>query len=948
LTVRLFPPLDNHDDWADFWRNDIGVNVIPADTEKKRTYENWKEWQDKPIPQETHNSWKSENAFSRGMAVILGDVYHRPDKDGQKFIFIDVDNQKAIEEIRRILGIVVRDKPYESLQFLAGDFLVEQHQDDLTRAHIYFYAKKTLRNKSSNKNNPTLCPKLTGNEIPSLEIKSEKGIAYCSPSYHINGHRYQIRGGEPISLDERQIDELEGQIAVLCRQYGVEYADSSACKPDDISGTHHEQSTLASKLWQANTIVFSGHNRHGAILSLIDSLLIKFPNESEEFLFQIAEMKNQRMCKDQNGNPAPLSETEMLSLFKQARAYAAKKLEERGKQENKNDSEERAEKTEDKEHDGRPRQFAQKFSSNDILVEAVLIRNKPYFLVSHQGSITIQATLALDDKILVPLDIDSYINKPYSFLSEEEVRLFIENANNENLDSLYRKTKSIWKKYVDADDFHISLCAADTVYTYYQDKIGLTHYLFFVGNVGSGKSNNLRVMQSLAYRNMTSTDITAANIYQFLGSMEEGQGTICEDEADDIDDDKDKMRIYKNGYTTGYPVLRTDTTYGRKQYRFHTFCFKAFAAERTPDSTKAKGFNQRIIQLTSLYGSPHYDISEVINPAGEEKYQGLLNELLETRNLLLIYRLLHFNDRISDIKLNIENREKQLFKPIIRIFQNTETLKTLLPIISKYVSQNRESNANTLYAFVYKTIKELIHLEHSAELESDKIWKRIKADLQGDEIPNRHQSYQSVEFGEISQKGIVQILKDVFGATKSKRHGQERKYVFDLSKIERLGKIYDLSIDIQVDQDDENGTHGTLVGLDAHLQGDEDGTHGMHGTLVEQDRHADRIGDQGRINNFGKNKEYDNKIISIDKQKLTEGHIADPKNVSQASRVSQKLVENGDASERNNNNVSQASHSESSNTIYRLGRSDIFACHNCRLRGDKWEMLKHPCKGAKK
>jgi hypothetical protein len=158
---------------------------------------------------------------------------------------------------------------------------------------------------------------------------------------------------------------------------------------------------------------------------------------------------------------------------------------------------------------------------------------------------------------------------------------------------------------------------------------------------------------------MTSTDITAANIYQFLGSIEEGQGTICEDEADDIDEDKDKMRIYKNGYTTGYPVLRTDTTYGRKQYRFHTFCFKAFAAERTPDSTKAKGFNQRIIQLTSLYGSPQYDISEVINPAGEEKYQKLLDELLETRNLLLVYRLLHFNDKIPDVRLNIENREKQ-------------------------------------------------------------------------------------------------------------------------------------------------------------------------------------------------------------------------------------------------------------------------------------------------
>jgi hypothetical protein len=365
---------------------------------------------------------------------------------------------------------------------------------------------------------------------------------------------------------------------------------------------------------------------------------------------------------------------------------------------------------------------------------------------------------------------------------------------------------------------------------------------------------------------MTSTDITSANIYQFLGSMEEGQGTICEDEADDIDEDKDKMRIYKNGYTTGYPVLRTDTTYGRKQYRFHTFCFKAFAAERTPDSTKAKGFNQRIIQLTSLYGSPQYDISEVINPAGEEKYQTLFEELLQARNLLLVYRLQRFNDKIPDIRLNIQNREKQLFKPIIRIFQNTETLKQILPIISRFVSQNRELNANTLHAFLYKTIKDLIHSENKAELESNQIWDRIKVSLQGDEIPNRPQSYQSVEFGEISQKGIVQILKDVFGATKSKRHGEGRKYVFDLKKLERLGKIYDLSIDIQVDQEDENGTHGT------------------HGTLVGLDRHVgEETSEEEIVNNFDKNKEYHKEITLQEQQGEGEGPSA---NASKGHQIS--------------------------------------------------------------
>jgi hypothetical protein len=32
--------------------------------------------------------------------------------------------------------------------------------------------------------------------------------------------------------------------------------------------------------------------------------------------------------------------------------------------------------------------------------------------------------------------------------------------------------------------------------------------------------------------------------------------------------------------------------------------------------------------------------------------------------------------------------------------------------------------------------------------------------------------------------------------------------------------------------------------------------------------------------------------------------------------------------------------------IFRLGHSDTWACHNCSLRGDRWFMIKHQCKGG--
>ncbi len=178
------------------------------------------------------------------------------------------------------------------------------------------------------------------------------------------------------------------------------------------------------------------------------------------------------------------------------------------------------------------------------------------------------------------------------------------------------------------------------------------------------------VLQYLGYRPLFDTSITAANIYQFLGSIEEGQGIILEDEADNIDRDIDKMKVYKVGYKSGTKISRLDISFGRKQHSYWTYCFKAFSAERQPDNTKAKGFMERVFVLSCSPGKPKYDTTEVINPAGDTNYDQLLGELNDIRRLLIIFRLVNYNKPISDIELNIFNRDKQLCKPLLRLFQD--------------------------------------------------------------------------------------------------------------------------------------------------------------------------------------------------------------------------------------------------------------------------------------
>ena len=278
------------------------------------------------------------------------------------------------------------------------------------------------------------------------------------------------------------------------------------------------------------------------------------------------------------------------------------------------------------------------------------------------------------------------------------------------------------------------------------------------------------------------------NIYQFLGGIEEGQGIILEDEADNIDRNDEKMRIYKVGYKSGTKVSRIDTSFGRKQQSYWTYGFKAFSAEKQPDSNRAKGFNERVFVIPCSTGNPQHDITEVINPAGDEKYSRLLDELIDMRKLLLIYRILNYGKPIQDIELNIKNRDKQLCKPLIRLFQNSDAVKEITGTLSKLLSEKKQRKGNTFEARLYSIIGDLVQ-KFGPALENKAIWISVKSNIDGSENPNKPQSYETEEFYSISQKKVTDILVDKFGAIRG-HDGSKRILVFDENTLDRLAPNY--------------------------------------------------------------------------------------------------------------------------------------------------------------
>jgi hypothetical protein len=115
---------------------------------------------------------------------------------------------------------------------------------------------------------------------------------------------------------------------------------------------------------------------------------------------------------------------------------------------------------------------------------------------SRNGVITIEDSIRFENRIIKPFETSSYLNEPYIFLSEERAKDCINRASSETRDTLYRKVESICKKYIVADSSHISLIASDIIFTDSQDKMGLTHYLFFVDD-NTKKDNTKMVSQTI-------------------------------------------------------------------------------------------------------------------------------------------------------------------------------------------------------------------------------------------------------------------------------------------------------------------------------------------------------------------------------------------------------------------------------------------------------------------
>ena len=139
---------------------------------------------------------------------------------------------------------------------------------------------------------------------------------------------------------------------------------------------------------------------------------------------------------------------------------------------------------------------------------------------------------------------------------------------------------------------------------------------------------------------------------------------------------------------------------------------KWLAMEELPDYKKIKGILDRSFVFRFIVGDVEYNIKDIIKYAGEPKFKPLHDELTDLRKLLLAFRMIHYNDVIPDLCLNIKHRSAELTKPLLRLFSSRNDspipLEEIRRALSKIISERNELKRNSIESKLREAVNNLI------------------------------------------------------------------------------------------------------------------------------------------------------------------------------------------------------------------------------------------------
>jgi len=409
------------------------------------------------------------------------------------------------------------------------------------------------------------------------------------------------------------------------------------------------------------------------------------------------------------------------------------------------------------------------------LFEGIYHDDKPMFLTKTKDGFSVVESVTNQGRKVVPKELGEFPYPPYGY-SEHAIP---------DREDLYWRVRNELDMFVDVDSIWKDYGAACVLLSYQQEKLLTVPYPFLHGDNESGKSSFLGVLGALSYRPLLGTTIPSADVYGYLEDSD-SPGVVLEDEAQGLDRDLDKVKIYKAGYAQGAVVPRTFILERKRFIKyFRCFCFKAFAAEKIP---AVKGFNERCVFIPMFPGEPKKEWTE--RDAEDEK------RLRELRNVLLKWRLAsRLEWSLPQPALPFKARMRELWKPILQVTHGLTVYDQLLNFASRQAQERLSGKQNTLEGHIVKVVSELYVKDEPVPFTG--VWDALVKELEGkldDKKPNK---MDTPEFGEVTKQKVGYRLREILsGKSRSyrTREGFTKAYEFNEEQLRRTVKSYGFNI----------------------------------------------------------------------------------------------------------------------------------------------------------
>lgn len=728
----------------DRWYYNQGFNIIPVHFKNKKPLNSWKEWQEKNISKEIYEVFKKKEFVGNNCALITGKIYRGPNI-GKFLICIDIDNKLGIDIFLSYFG-------EKSLEGLSQKTIVVQHEDSKEeKAHIYFISEKpiTKRGRISGHNKDDKM-------IPLIEVKSDSSTyVVCPPSIYKTGYQYQIIGTNQIQvLNEENCKMLEDVLDRIYQKYSINYNPSTS----SFSFLTDELKNMAKTL-NIDSVKdkIPDGARNNTLLAVGDSLLSNHYNSKDiellkDFFFKI----NEKLCEK------PLERKELESIWNQAVSYIKKSFDE--KPFTKNYKTRQINNSQTKEDSNKKEYTVFKFTSNTHIYEAVIISGKPFFITFDNGYLKIVEEIDDETRAIKPPPLEEYASEPYVFENKEEIVKLVKmiKVKGVSIDSLFFVVNEFVSKFIVHHPHILDYISVLILFSYFQDRFPTVPYTMFVSDNSSGKSSIGNVFETLGYRTINMTDPTTANVFRIFGTVEAGQCTLVLDEAEKIDQDKDMMSILKTGYENGKKVQRINP-FTNKPDHYHTFGLKMMLAERSPNPSNSRGILDRTFVISNHKGRPQLNIKEVKNPLKNSNNEKIRKDLLFIKKTLLIFRLLHLH-KIQDIETGLEDRDKELSKPILQLFYGSKPQKRIEQALEILLDDKNNRKANSLERDILEVVVGLLYEYPNGNIPFSEIWARIIIKTDGQVDQYKEYKLETEMYGSVYKMTISRLLRDKFGA----------------------------------------------------------------------------------------------------------------------------------------------------------------------------------------